>query len=284
MAPGGPWGHVRAPSGGAAPAGPSEAHTAVPLVAARVRRRPCDQRAGTRGQAVWGSWSTWSSRGHPPPGAPSHAPAGTRPSQFVDAVGLVADDGARHPRPPAPYHHQHLARPGRPRLMTPPPPLTDLRAGGRDTPHRQSPRPSRPGRGDDPPQHAPPPPPGGPGALPARRQRIAVMPRRGAVVTPAPRPRLVADARAVTAHGDPWGHQAGQEAAPHLTGGPSCPAEHVVVQADVSGMVPAHLAAGGRHGPPTPGEARPDDPHRHLTPGGWRPRRRKLTSYCGDRC
>jgi hypothetical protein len=110
------------------------------------------------------------------------------------------------------------------------------------------------------------------------------MPTLGDAVAPAPLQRRVDDAREVTAHGDTWAHQEGQEAAPHITCGPSCPAAHLVVQAAIGCIVPAHLAQGGRHGPPTTGSERPDDQHLHFTPGGWRKRRLKRTSYSGHRC
>jgi hypothetical protein len=51
------------PAEGAAPAGRSESHTAVPLVTSTSRRRPLDQRPRTRCQGVWASRSPCASCG-----------------------------------------------------------------------------------------------------------------------------------------------------------------------------------------------------------------------------
>jgi hypothetical protein len=79
------------------------------------------------------------------------------------------------------------------------------------------------------------------------------MPTRGDAVAPASLQRLVEDAREVTAHSNTRAHQELQQAAPHIECGLSCPAEHMVGEAEVGGIVQAHLAEGGRHGPPATG-------------------------------
>ncbi len=201
---------------------------------------------------AWGSRSIQSGV-HPQWGDPSHAPAGTRPSPCVDTVSLVADHRDLHSGPPAPHHQHHLARPVRHRLMTSPQPLTHLGRRGRDTQHRQGPCPPRPGGGDDPRQHDPPPPAGGHGAWRARRQWIAVMPTRADTVAPSSLQRLIDDERQVTAHSDKRANQEMQQAAPQIEWRPSCPVGHVMVEAEIGCIVQAHLAEGGRHGPPTPG-------------------------------
>ena len=109
------------------------------------------------------------------------------------------------------------------------------------------------------------------------------MPPLGEAVAPTSLQGLGDDAREVTAHGDKGAHQEGQEAAPPIEWGPSCPAEHLGGQAAVGCIVRAHLAEGGRHGPPATGAQRPDAQHLHCTPGGWRHRRLTLTEYRGHR-
>jgi hypothetical protein len=188
----------------------------------------------------------------------------------MHTVRLVAAHGQLHPGQPAAHHAQHWPGALWSRLMAPPQSTTDLWGGRGNTPHGQRPWPRRPGWGEDQGQHDPPPPAGGHRAWLARGPRLAVVPPRAQAATPAPLHRLVDDEGEGAAHGDKGPHQEQEYAAIQRQRGPTRAVEPVSVEAAVGRLTQAHLAQGGRHRPPSPGQEGSDAEHLYCAPGRWR--------------
>jgi hypothetical protein len=267
-----PAGHVPLASSAVVPAQAPALPRGLGLLEHLRQLRPAlafDARASVRARLARGS-RHMQGRIQPQRCHQADAPAATGTSPFVDTVGLGADDRQLHPGPPAAPPQDHLARAVRHGRRPQPPTSTHLGGRGGHTQHGQGPRPPGPGWSNAPRQHGPAHPAGGPRAWLARGQRIAVMPPLGDATAPAPLQRLVDDKDAVTARSNKGPHSPPQQASTQPQCGPARAVEHVMLEAEVGCLVHAHVAAGGRHGPPTAGQAGPEAQHWHFPPGGLR--------------